>query len=198
MELSEIIRRRRMVHRFRPEPVDPVVLETVLESALHAPSGGFSQGFSMLTLTEGARRRRFWELTHPPEAVAHMDEAGPPVLVLCFVSKQRYLERYSRPDKSAAHLEAEAAWPVPYWYVDGGMAVMLLLLRAVDAGLDGWFFGITQGQAQLLSELGVPGDQELIGILGLGRRAADDRKQGSSVTVPRRRLEDVLHREVWR
>src|SRR5262249_60157548 len=34
-----------------------------------------------------------------------------------------------RPDGS------EILWPVPYWFVDAGCALMLVLLAAVDAGL---------------------------------------------------------------
>ena len=47
-----------------------------------------------------------------------------------------WVERYAEPDKAAPGLGAGSdAWPVPYWWVDGGMAVEHLLLGAVDAGL---------------------------------------------------------------
>src|ERR1700752_2037803 len=105
MELEEIVRRRRMVHRFEQRPVPAELLDQVLESALHAPSGGFSQGFSMLALTSPQQVARFWDLTYPPEVAGSKAEqmaTGPPALVLTFVSKDIYLERYSRPDKATA------------------------------------------------------------------------------------------------
>jgi hypothetical protein len=44
---------------------------------------------------------------------------------------------------------------MPYWDIDAGMACMLMLLKAVDEGLGGWFFGFNQGEPQLLEGLGV-------------------------------------------
>ena len=200
MELTELLRRRRMVHSFEPREPAAGLVEQVLESALHAPSAGFSQGFSMLLITDPERRRRFWELTFPPDEMEHLEAqlaVAPPVLVICLVSRAVYIERYSRPDKAAAGMQAEERWPVPYWFVDGGMAVMTMLLRTVDLGLDGWFFGIAHGERELRDELEIPDGQDVIGILGLGYRAAGDRKSGSSVTIPRRSLDGVLHRERW-
>jgi len=182
-----------MVHRFDPRPVPDELLEAVLESALHAPSAGFSQGFLMVLLTEPENLRRFWELTAPGQPLQDL----PPALVLTLVSKAAYLERYNRPDKATAGMQTEEAWPVPYWFVDGGMSVLMMMLRAVDLGLGGWFFGIAQGEAELRSELGVPQDLDLIGVLGLGYQAPGDVKTGSSVTIKRRSLESVLHRERW-
>jgi nitroreductase len=200
VELSEVIRRRRMVHRFERREPPAELVDEVLESALHAPSAGFSQGFAMVLLREPERVRRFWELTLPPSEAAALDAiagTGPPVLVLCLVSKAVYLERYSRPDKAAANMREAEQWPVPYWYVDGGMSVLMMLLRAVDLGLGGWFFGVAHGERELRQELGIPEGHDLVGVLGLGYRAEEDRPSGSATTIRRRRLDDVLHRDAW-
>jgi hypothetical protein len=39
------------------------------------------------------------------------------------------------------------------------MAVMLMLLAAVEEGLGGCFFGITHGERELLDRFGVPSHQ---------------------------------------
>lgn len=58
-----------------------------------------------------------------------------PLVVVVLAHKQAYLDRYGEP-------HAEATWPAPYWFVDAGMAALLILLSAVDEGLGACFFGI--------------------------------------------------------
>src|ERR1700692_1620001 len=159
VELRDIVRKRRMVHQFTREPVADEMLLRILEVARHAPSAGFSQGFRLGVLAPRARVESFWRVTPPPDELGELDErtaTGPPVVVLPFTSKAAYLDRYSAPDKAGFGLQTEEAWPVPFWHVDAGMAIMLILLAAVDEGLGGWYFGIVHGESDLLPELGTP------------------------------------------
>ncbi len=182
-----------MVHEFDPRPIPADTLERVLESALHAPSAGFSQGLALIVLDDPEQLRWFWETTYEVPA------APPPVVVIPIPDKRLYLERYSRPDKGGpdGDLAKEAGWPVPYWDIDAGMASMLVLLKAVDEGLGAWFFGFTKGEKELREGLGVPEGIRPIGAIALGYRAASDRMMGSSVTIPRRAIGDVVHRGRW-
>ena len=50
MEFREVVRRRRMVRRYADEPVDPAVVDRMLEHAQRAPNAGFSQGWAFLVL----------------------------------------------------------------------------------------------------------------------------------------------------
>jgi nitroreductase len=193
MDLTDLIRHRRMVHRFEQRPVPTETVDAVLETALHAPSAGFSQGFAMVVIDDPVKVRWFHETTGEEEVLGY----GPPVLVLTVVNSGVYLERYSRPDKEEAGLQNAESWPVPYWWVDAGMAVMLVLLAAVDRGLGGWFYGLTRGEAEVSAGLGVPSGWEMVGVIGLGYKAADDRKMGSSTTIPRRSFNDVVRRDGW-
>jgi nitroreductase len=77
------------------------------------------------------------------------------------------------------------------------MAVMLMLLTAVDQGVGGWYFGVFHGTEALLRDLGVPRDRRLVGAVALGHPAADDRPSGSASTRPRRALDQVVHRGRW-
>jgi nitroreductase len=201
MELQDVIRARRMVHRFdRRRSIPPELLERVLESALHAPSAGFSQGVALLVLDKPDQLDSFWRKTLPPTDSEYLDEQlvmGPPVVVLALANKQIYLDRYSEPDKAEAKMQKAEDWPAPYWDIDCGMSVMLMLLTAVDVGLGGWFFGIPHGQAELMRDLGVPPGYKPIGAIGLGYKAADDIKAGSSVTRRRRTLAEIEHRGRW-
>ncbi len=60
VELSEVVRRRRMVRSYTDEPVDPTLVERALEHATRAPSAGFSQGWAFVVLDRPEDRRRFW------------------------------------------------------------------------------------------------------------------------------------------
>ena len=201
MELRDVIRTRRMVHRFdRQRSIPPELLEQVLESALHAPSAGFSQGVALVVLDQPDQLENFWRKTVPPSQSEHLEEQlaiGPPVVVLALANKQIYLNRYSEPDKADAKMQKAEAWPAPYWDIDCGMSVMLMLLTAVDLGLGGWFFGIAYGEGELMNDLGVPTDYKPIGAIGLGYKAADDVKAGSSVTRKRRTMVEIEHRGRW-
>jgi nitroreductase len=167
MELSELMRRRRMVHEFDPRPIPPDVLDRILESALHAPSAGFSQGLALIVLEEPDQLKWFWETTGGSDF-----GSPPPVIVIPIPDKRVYLERYSLPDKGGPEGEqaTEAGWPVAYWDIDAAMACMLMLLKAVDEGIGGWFFGFTQGEQQLLEGLGVHRACDRLGLLPLVTR----------------------------
>ena len=195
MEFSDLLRRRRMVHHFDSRPVARDVLDRILESALHAPSAGFSQGLALMVLDDPDQLAWFWRITQ-----GEVPEDGPPVIVLPIPDKRVYLERYSRPDKGGPQgaQAVESGWPVPYWDVDAALACMVMLLKAVDEGIGGWFFGMTQGEAELLETLGVPAGLRPIGALGFGYKAAGDRMEGSSISLPRRSLGDLLHHGRWR
>ncbi len=197
MEFQRVVERRRMVRRFRQEPVPRVLLDRVLANALRAPSAGFSQGWAFVVL-EGERTALFWDAVTSPEHGPRRDRRVlPPVIVLPLAHKQAYLDRYAEPDKAGFGLDSERGWPVPYWQLDVAMATMLLLLTAVDAGLGAWFFGIFHGERALLAALGVPGGYRPIGAVGLGWPAADDRPSGSPRTRRRRPLDEVVHYGAW-
>jgi len=117
--------------------------------------------------------------------------------VLPLPDAQRYIDRYSQPDKIEFRMDVEANWPVKFWETDAAMAAMLMLLAAVDEGLGGWLFGITHGERDLLDHFGVPRYLRPIGILGFGYRAEDEEPTGSWTRRRRRPLEDQVHRNGW-
>src|SRR5215472_1784875 len=170
MQFQELVRRRRMVRRFERRPVPRDVLLRVLEVARHAPSAGFSQGFDFVVLDEPEQIDWFVRVTEHPDFPEDRPKPGetPPCLVLAISNKPAYLDRYSRPDKERFGLQKAEAWPVPYWDVDAGMAVMLVLLAASEEGLGAVFFGLFWGEDVLMRDLGVPEGCRPIGVVALG------------------------------
>jgi nitroreductase len=188
-----------MVREFDQRPLEPELVDRILESARHAPSAGFSQGFDFVVLDQPVSVSRFWELTDDPQFPNPDDFAATAatVVVLPLANKAAYLERYSRPDKMAFGLMDESRWPVKFWEIDTAMAIMLMLLTATDLGVGAVYFGITHGEADLLHELGVPDGGKLLGAIGLGHRAAGEEVDLSRFKERRRRFEDMVHRNRW-
>ncbi len=139
-----MVRRRRMVRRYDDRPVDPTVVDRMLEHAVHAPSAGFSQGWAFLRLDSPDDLERFWRVTSPEGESKSGWLAGmrtAPVVIVPLSHKDAYLDRYAQPDKGWTDRD-ESRWPVPYWHIDTGMATLLILQTAVDEGLGACFFGI--------------------------------------------------------
>jgi nitroreductase len=199
VEFADVVRGRRMVHAFEQRSVGRELVDRLLDVARRAPSAGFSQGIDFLVLDEPATLSRFWELTEDPRFPREVSEAAvsPPVLVLAFSDPDRYVARYSQPDKIAFGLDEADAWPVKFWDSDTAMACMLLLLAAVDAGLGGWFFGVAHGEDGVRREFAVPDDRRLIGVVGLGYPGVDEHPKGSAYSLSRRPLGELVHRNRW-
>ena len=199
MELGEVVRRRRMVRAFTDEPVDPALVDRLLDMARRAPSAGNSQGWHFVVLEGPEQTARFWDVTLPPERRAGFRWPGllaAPVIVVPLADAAAYVERYAEPDKATSGLGAGAdTWPVPYWVVDTAFATMTLLHGVVDAGLGALFFGIFRNESELLAELGVPEGIRPIGAVAIGHPAPDE--PGRSADRPRRPAADVVHRGGW-
>lgn len=184
-----------MVRAYEDRAVPDDVLDRVLDAARRAPSAGNSQGVDLVVLT-GPEVARYWSITlASPDEFRWRGLLTAPVLVLPLVSAARYTDRYSERDKAAHGLGDESAWPVPYWWVDGGMAVENLLLAVVAEGLGACFFGLFDHEAEVLAWLGVPDDRRALGTVSLGYPAPDE--PGLSASRPRRPFDEVVHRGRW-
>jgi nitroreductase len=199
LELRDAVRRRRMVRAFTGAPVSPDVIDDLIDLARRAPSAGNSQGVAFIALEGAEQTGRYWDVALPPEKRGDFGFPGlvtAPVLILALVRPDTWIERYAEPDKATHGLGAgEAAWPVPYWWVDGGMAVEHLLLGAVDAGLGACFFGLFDHEPAVFAALGVPDGWRALGTIALGHAAPDE--PGLSARRPRRSVDEVLHRGGW-
>jgi nitroreductase len=198
MEFGEVVRRRRMVRRYAERPVDPAVVDRMLAHAQRAPNAGFSQGWAFLVLDTAEDVARFWESTgaDPDTHNTWLDGMRTaPVVIVPLTSKAAYLDRYAQPDKGWAD-RSEDRWPVPYWYVDAGMAALLILQTAVDEGLGACFFGIPAEHTGSFREaFGIPADHDPVGAITVGHRVADRGASGSPAR--RERRTDVVHRGRW-
>ncbi|MFH5822834.1 nitroreductase family protein [Georgenia sp. AZ-5] len=202
IEFQDVLRRRRMVRRYSPEPVDSAAVDRLLRNAVRAPQRRVSQGWAYLVLDQRADIELFWEASTPPDRVARPDAwlrrmRTAPVIIVPFSSKDAYLTRYAEEDKGWTDRD-ESRWAVPYWHVDAGMASLLILLTAVDEGLGACFFGIPPGRdTALRTAFGVPSDFTPVGAITVGHPAPAERLQGSPASRRRRPVQEVVHRGHW-
>lgn len=195
MDFVEVLRRRRMVRNYRPDPVDPAAVDRIVDAARRAPSAGFSQGQAFVVITDGDRRARIAELAGEPEYVAKGFDpwiSRAPVHIVVCVSEEIYRKRYEEPDKSPDGTPHQ--WPVPYWWVDAGAAMMLLLLATVNEGLAAGFLG-SHAMTDLESFLDLPADMHSIGVVTIGHPASD--RRSGSLARGRKARPDVVHYQRW-
>ena len=206
MDFDEVVRKRRSIRKYRPEPVEQAALDRILDTATRGPTAGYSQGQSYVVVTDPAMIRRLMTemdrqeqalLGNPPQDAQAEPEPpafGAPVLVVACTNEADYHRRYQRPDKLLPD-GSEIPWPAPYWYVDSGCGIMLMLLAAVNEGLDACLIGIPFDVAPWQNILGMPEEVMPVGTILIGHRAADEQKRDLR---PRRRpQEDYMHRERW-
>jgi nitroreductase len=201
MQLADVIRTRRMVRRYAPDPVPDDLLERILWAGRRAPSAGFSQGLDLLVLRSREQLEPFWRMTAPVQVPEYRDNQvseGPTVVILPLPDSRAYLDRYSLPDKAGSDMQAAERWPVPYWDLDAAMSAMLILLAAVDEGLGAIFTGIVANERKMLDSLGVPADRRPIGMIGLGYiHPEGPGNPGSVAVIPKRNPSDVVHWGAW-
>ena len=88
---------------------------------------------------------------------------------------------------------------MPYWFVDAGALMMLVLAAAIDEGLASAFIGHPD-QKRIFGELlGLPEDVVPIGLALIGKPAPDPRaERGTSRLKERRRsLDELVRWEGW-
>ena len=188
-----------MVRAFTPETIDPRVVDGLIDLARRAPSAGNSQGWAFVVLEGATQTDRYWDVTLPPERRVDFRWPGlvaAPVLIGALVRPDAWVDRYAEPDKASAGRGGSGQeWPVPFWWVDAGMAVEHLLLGVVEAGLGACFFGLFDHEEAVLAALGVPAGWRAVGAVALGHPAPD--RPGRSQGRGRRPLGDILHRGAW-
>jgi len=201
MEFDQLVRRRRMIRKFEQTPIPDNVLRRVLEMARHAPSGGFSQGFDFVVLEKPADLDWFYRTTDDPTDPdpfpGRQPDVAPTSIILPITNKRMYLDRYAQPDKIQFGMDKEENWPIPSWTVDTSMAIMLILLAAVEEGLGAWYFFISRGEDDVMRELGIPSSCQLLGVIALGYPSPEDKARGAVFAKRRRPFEDMFHFSRW-
>jgi nitroreductase len=196
MDFADVLRRRKAVRSYRPDPVPRETLERIVARGRKIPSAGHSQGLRLVVVTDPETRKRIAQLggeEHYVEMGMEPWMSSAPAHIVVAVREEDYHERYREADKLTDEGE-EMVWPVPYWYIDAGAAVMLIWLAALDEGLACGVFGTHDWDA-VRELLGMPADVQPTCVLTIGKEGRD--------TVPGsakrgwKPLDDVVRWEGW-
>jgi nitroreductase len=196
MDFRDVVLKRRMVRNFADKPVDPAMIDRILDLTRHAPSAGFTQGQSFIVVTNPETKKAIATTCEEEEYVqrgfAPFISQAPVLLIPC-TSEAAYHRRYQEADKVNED-GSEIDWPVPYWFLDIGCAVMIALLAAIDEGLVTAFAG-SKDLAAFRAVLGIPDEVTPVGVIALGYRAPDI--PSPSLKRGRKADEEYIHRERW-
>lgn len=170
-DFFEVLARRRMCRDFLPTPLDDLVVERIAAAGLRAPSAGNTASLDIVVL-DGDAVATYWDTTLPPPRRDRFAWPGlleAPTLLLAYQEPEAYVRRYGEPDKAESGLgDGQGVWPVPYWWVDGGAAVMAMLLAAEAEDLGALFFGQFDHEQAVANVFGVPDGHRAVGTIALG------------------------------
>jgi len=198
MEFRDLLKRRRMVRHYDGEAIPRETLERIAATVRRAPSGGFSQGQRLLVVDDPALLEKMAE--GEEEWAEGMEPwlGSAPAQILVMTREGDYHDRYRKDDKLQDGKEIE--WPVPFWHVDAGAALMLILLAAIDEGLATGVYGIFGDiDARYRELLRIPDDFTIVAGVTLGRPLPDPAwsEATSRATQRRRPLDEVAHWNSW-
>ena len=198
MEFRDILKRRRMHRAFLPDPLPQDQIERIANVIKRAPSGGFSQGGSIVVVTDDDRRaaisRAFGDEHYTASGRNFIADA--PVHMVISANESLYHARYNEADKLKATGGVEVTWPVPYWFVDAGALMMLVLAAAIDEGLASAFIGHPD-QKRIFDELlGLPGEVVPIGLALIGK-PGEAPPVGSRLKERQRAEAELVHWQGW-
>jgi FMN reductase [NAD(P)H] len=198
MEFRDVLKRRRMVRHYDADPIPRETLERIAATVRRAPSGGYSQGQRLLVIDDPSLLA---QMAEGETEWAHGMEpwlGSAPAQILVMTREADYHDRYQEEDKLQDGEEIE--WPVPFWHVDAGAALMLILLAAIDEGLAAGVYGIFGDTDERYRTLfHIPGDLAIVAGVTLGRPLPDPAwsKVTSRATQRRRPIDEVVHWNDW-
>ncbi len=169
MNIMDLIRERRSVRSYRPDPVPAQVLADVMEAARLAPSASNKQPWRFVVVTDPDKRSSLARISRNQ---AFVGEA--PVVVAAVALE---------PDRvMSCQVEAYA--------VDLAIAVDHITLAAASHGLGTcWIGAFDQDQAREL--LGIPDNFKIVTLLPLGYPADQPKPK------KRKTLDEIVCYETW-
>jgi len=167
MEFMEVVRRRRSIRKYRPDPVPQAKIDHVLEAARLAPSWANGQCWTFVVVTDVKVKRAL------AEAGNDWIEAAPAIVAACANPKQSGMKG----DQS-------------YYLLDIGIAMEHLVLAAAEQGLGtcwvGWF-----DEKKARKALGAPASIRVVACTPLGFPDETPEQR------PRKALGEIVRRDQW-
>jgi len=155
MEFMDLVKKRRSIRKYKPEPVPKEDIEYVLEAARQAPSWANRQCWRYIVVSDEVTRKKI--------TMREWAANAPIVIVGC-----------GDPTK-AGNLDGR-----PYYMLDMGISMEHLVLAAAEKGLGTCWIGGQFDEKVVREALGVPESHRVVALTPLGypdeSPAAKDRK----------------------
>jgi len=168
--LLNLLKSRRSIRRYRPDPVPDEMVEQLLEAGRWAPSASNRQPWEFIVVRDEAIRQQvaqhaaFYFIKW-----AHVGEA-PLLIVLCGNRRNRFYRRFL--------------------HEDVGLAGGQIMLQAKALGLGTCWIGALDRKA-IAGILKIPDHLEIVGLLTVGFPAEDP------PPPPRKPLSEIVHYDVY-
>lgn len=167
MELMELVRRRRSVRKYRPEPVPQAMLDQMLEAARLAPSWANGQCWTFVVVTDAKVKNEL------AQAGNEWIGRAPAIIASC-----------ADPKKSGEKGDQH------YYLLDIGIAMEHLVLAAEELGLGtcwiGWF-----DERKARKALRAPKDIRVVALTPVGY--PDEKPEPR----PRKSLGEIVRHDRW-
>jgi len=170
MNMYEIIRTRKSVRSYLPQPVEPEKLERIFNAVRLAPSANNRQEWRFIVVQDPATRKK---LKSAAANQPFVEEA--PVVIACCAETDGHLMRCG----------------IESYKIDVAIAVDHLTLAAVEEGLGTCWIGAFYPD-QVREVLHIPEDVQVVEMLALGYPKDPGLKEKDRLP-----LEKILHREQW-
>lgn len=171
METWDAITARRNVRQYTDQPIDPAVLDRILEAGRRSPSASNRQKWDFVVVTD---RERLAELGTVWQGARHIPQSAATIVL---VLEEPESERYRLIDQ-----------------YDLGQATMAMMLAATDLGI-GTGHAAVGDQDAARRILGIPDNHYAAYMLALGYPA--DGPLRPIEELNRRPFDEVVHRERW-
>jgi nitroreductase len=148
MSILKVIKERRSVRRYRPDPIPEEVLLRVLDAARFSPSGKNLQPWKFILVKEETLKQRLVEASFMQSFIAE----APVVVVACGFPDRCY-SRMGNYMKS--------------WPVDVAIAVEHMILQAQEEGLGTCWIGAFE-EGEVKSILNIPNGVRVLALTPLG------------------------------
>jgi len=170
METLETIHTRKSVREFIDNKIPQEVITRVLEAGIRAPSGGNTQPWRFVVVTDRAKMAKF-----DPEFHQSWVERAPAIIVVC-VDPHDTWQSYDEDDH--------------FYLFDAAAAIENMLLTIHDLGLGGvWVLSCSKKTIRKLLE--IPKHWIIVSLIPFGYYKTDDQSGLQTAVTVRRPLSEV-------
>ena len=179
--MMEQIQNRRSIRKYDNKPIEDEKIYKLLESARLAPSGNNLQPWHFIVVKSDDKRQQVAKTAHDQKWMMTA-----PVFIVCIGDIRPRIGN----DRAISVDENSCEHELKQTIRDTSIAAEHIVLMAEELGLStcwiGWYT-----QQEMRKVLNIPSDKYVVSILTVGY--ADEKPAAR----PRKKLEDIVHYEIW-